>query len=84
MSILDDIVDNDPESEFLKADGFDDAVIGSDYNSNRLIYSVKLCMEILITNDGMDESEALEYLEFNTLTAYVGENTPIWCNDLNT
>lgn len=84
MSILNDILDNDPESEYLKAEGFDDAVIGSDYNSERLIYSVKLCMEILITNDGMDESEALEFLEFNTLTAYVGQNTPIWCNDLNT
>jgi len=26
----------------------------------------------------MDDEEAIEYLEFNTFGAYVGEKTPIW------
>ena len=43
-----------PEEESLKADGFDDAVIGIDENTFRLIYSCKKCLEILI-KDGMDE-----------------------------
>lgn len=78
--MLEIIIENYQDEEILKADGFDDAVIGIDANSVRLIYSVQKCIEVL-KNDGMDEMEAVEYFEFNVLGAYVGEKTPIWCND---
>ena len=81
MSVLDSIIEDHYDEEFLKADGFDGAVIGVCYNSNRLIYSYKKCLDILIFEEGMDEIDAIEHLSFNTMGAYVGEKTPIWCMD---
>ena len=70
-----------PDEEFLTADGFDDAIIGYCDSSYRVIYSVAKCIEILMQG-GMDRAEAEEYFYFNTAQAYVGEKTPIWCNDV--
>ena len=39
--MLEEILYNYPDDEILKIDGFDDAVIGIDDKSLRLIYSVK-------------------------------------------
>jgi hypothetical protein len=64
----------------LTADGFDDAILGFCENSERVIYSVSKCIDILIAG-GMSEEDALEYFSFNVSGAYVGENTPIWCFD---
>ena len=73
----------------LKADGFDEAIIGmsSDIatSGERLIYDANKCIDILIRDHDMSEEEAIEYFEFNVSGAYVGENTPIWlypCEDL--
>lgn len=79
--VLDRILENFPEEEFLKADGFDDAIIGVDHTSMRLIYSADLMCKILIDRDGMDHSDAIEFLEFNVFGAYVGEKTPIYCDE---
>ena len=68
------------DETFLKADGFDDAVIGVDETTMRLIYSVKKCIEILI-DEGMTYEDAMEHFSFNVSGAYVGEKTPIWCQD---
>jgi len=64
----------------LKADGFDQAVLGVEESTMRLIYSVKKCIEIL--TEDMSEEDALEYFNYNTLRSYVGEKTPIWCHDI--
>jgi hypothetical protein len=80
MCILTQIIEDRYDEEFLKADGFDDAVIGVCYNSNRLIYSYKKCLDILIA-EGMELVDAEEHLSYNTMGAYVGEKTPIWCMD---
>jgi hypothetical protein len=77
--MIDKIVEWFPEDEVLVADGFDDAIIGIDSNSMRLIYSVSKCIEIL--SKDMDEEEAVEYFDFNVRGSYVGEKTPIWCTD---
>ena len=69
------------EDKILKADGFDDAVIGVEERTMRLIYSVRKCIEILVLG-GMSVEEAIEYFDFNTRGAYVGEKTPIWCDDM--
>lgn len=79
MKMIDKILEWFPEDEILKADGFDDAIIGIDDSSMRLIYSVSKCLEIL--SQDMDEEDAIEYFEFNVAGAYVGEKTPIWCRD---
>jgi hypothetical protein len=69
--------------EPLKADGFDEAILGTDYRTDRLIYSVRKCIRILMKRDKMSYEEALEFLEFNTLLAYIGEGTPIFLNDID-
>ena len=79
-NILDLITQEYPDESILKADGFDDAVIGIDRNSMRLIYSVQKMIDILIEED-MSEEDVIEHLEFNVFCAYVGENTPIYCHD---
>ena len=68
------------EDEFLKADGFDEAIIGIDEATMRLIYSKSKCIEILMS-EGLDEEDALEHFSYNIQGAYVGEKTPIWCLD---
>ena len=78
-NMLDNIIELYEEEHFLKADGLDEAIIGIDENSMRLIYSVKKCIEILC-ND-MSHEEAVEYFYFNVSGAYMGEKTPIWCVD---
>ena len=80
--MLEEIVEYYLEDEILKADGFDDAVIGIDEKSMRLIYSVRKCIEILITEEEMSLEDALEHFNYNVSGAYVGEKTPIWCEDM--
>jgi hypothetical protein len=79
--MLEGIIEYYQDEEILKADGFDDAVIGIDTNTMRLIYSVRMCIEILVI-EGMDMFEAIEYFDFNTRGSFVGEKTPIWCDDM--
>jgi len=79
--MLERILECISDVKLLQADGFNDAVIGIDLNSMRLVYSVNKCTDILITRDGMTQEEAIEFLEFNTFGAYVGEKTPIWVHD---
>ena len=64
---------------FIKAYGFDNAIIGIDESTMRLIYSVNKCIEILMLN--MSEEDAIEYFSFNISSSYIGDNTPIWCTD---
>ena len=73
------IIEKFEEAKFLKAEGFDDAIIGFDEKSGRLIYSVFKCLIILQEN--MNEEDAKEHFYFNVSDSYVGEKTPIWCQD---
>ncbi len=66
----------------LKADGFDEAIIGMADDiatgGQRLIYDANKCIDILIKDHDMSEMEAIEYFEFNVSGSYVGDTTPIW------
>jgi len=77
MTNLELIMEQYPEDEFLKADGYDEAIIGT--YQGRLVYSIKKCIEILELN--MEHEEAVEYFFFNTEGAYMGELTPVWVED---
>ena len=79
---LNNILDKYQDEDFLKADGFDDAIIGVEENTMRLVYSISFCIDILMAEEGMFEEEALEYFDYNVKGSYVGEKTPIWVNDL--
>jgi hypothetical protein len=65
----------------LKADGFDEAIIGMAERCSMealLVYDIEKCIEILMERDGMNEEEAREYFSFNVLGAWVGEGTPLF------
>ena len=79
-SILDQIVENYPDDEILKADGLDGGIIGIEENSMRLVYSKSKVIEILMSED-MTEEDALEHYYYNIVGAYVGEKTPIFVED---
>lgn len=82
-NMLNEIIETYPDYEFLIADGFDHCIIGYDYGMGdpiRLIYSVKKILETLV-EEGMDEMDAIEHFEYNMRGGYVGEKTPIWCQD---
>lgn len=76
---LPEILTKYPDEQFLKADGYDDAVIGLS-KGKRLIYSQSKVLEILCQE--MTYDEALEYFYFNIKDTYVGSKTPIWKYDL--
>ena len=64
----------------LKADGFDDAILGLGRRCGQidlLVYDVDKCIAILM-KDGMTDEEAMEYFEFNVVGAWMGEGTPIF------
>ena len=77
--MIDKIIEQYEDETFLKADGFDEAIIGVDETTMRLIYSVSKCIQILMKE--MSEEDALEHFSYNVSGAYVGDKTPIWCQD---
>ena len=77
--IKDFILEQYADSEdVLFADGFDEAIIGFSPNDWRVVYSRELCIQILMKDDDTPEEEAIDFLEYNTFNAYIGEKTPIW------
>jgi hypothetical protein len=81
--MLEEILEYYPDETFLKADGLDSAVIGVQVGEPmRLIYSVTKIIEHLVTEDDMTVEDAMEHFEFNIRGSYVGEQTPIWCDDM--
>lgn len=66
------------EEEALVADGFEAALIGCTNGYNIVaVYDYELCIHILM-EDNMTYEEALEYMEYNVVGAYVGEKTPMF------
>ena len=72
------------DPEILLADGFEDALIGygTRFSYGVAVYSTSKCLDILMKRDGMTDEEAMEYFTFNVTGAYVGENTPVFLEDL--
>lgn len=81
QTMIEKLVDHYPMEELLIADGFNDAIIGIDSSSMRVIYSVEKCIEILCLDGDMDPDDAIEHFEYNVRGSYVGDKTPIWCDD---
>jgi hypothetical protein len=64
----------------LTADGFDDAIIGIAHHQHNVTvaYDWDKCIQVLMDNSEMSYIDALEYFTFNTIGAWVGDNTPIF------
>ena len=82
MSNKDKLLEEYEDEEFLLADGFDESIVGVDVREMRVIYDVDSMIQTLVDRDGIDYEEALEFLEYNTFFAYVGEKTPIFLKKL--
>ena len=77
--ILESLRENYPDC--LLADGLEDAIIGVVDGACRnpvVCYDYDKCIQALMKTSSMSEEEAAEYLDFNTLGAYVGEYTPLF------
>jgi len=64
----------------LLMDGFDEALIGFSQRINEpllAVYSWEKMMTVCIERDGMDDEVAEEYISYNCIGAWVGEQTPI-------
>jgi hypothetical protein len=67
--------------EALLADGFEAAYLGFTINHHHAMvatYDYDKCVAVLVERDGMTDEDAEEFLSFNTLGAYVGENGPLF------
>lgn len=80
MTILEAIITKFDGEEIIIADGFDEAVIGIEESTMRLIYSITKCLDIL-ESQGMTDEDALEHFYFKVQGSYIGEQTPIFCFD---
>ena len=70
----------------LLMDGFDEALIGFSQRINEpllAVYSWEKMMNVCMKRDGMTEDEADEYISYNCIGAWVGEQTPIIVMPLN-
>jgi hypothetical protein len=70
----------------LLCDGFDEAFIGLSQRINEpllAVYSYEKMVQVLMKRDGMGHDDAVDYLDFNVLGAWVGEQTPIIVTSLN-
>ena len=78
MSSLNELREAYPDA--LLADGFEDALIGfgTRFTHPVAIYDYDRCVRVLVERDAMTEEEAVEFIEFNTTGAYVGESTPVF------
>ena len=79
LTIKEEILNRYCDEDLLTADGFDDAIIGIDESTMRIIYSVSKCINILTQE--MSYEDATEYFYINVSGSYVGKQTPIWCMD---
>jgi hypothetical protein len=64
----------------LLADGFDDALlgIGRQFTLQIAVYDYEKCVAILMERDGMSDEDAREFMEFNVVGAFVGQQAPIF------
>jgi hypothetical protein len=70
------------DEDLLFADGFDDAIIGTASRNGEIlvVYDEWLCLETLMTRDGMNLDGAREFFDFNVAGSWVGAKTPLFVN----
>lgn len=79
--VIERVADNNPSAIVLEPRStFNQAIIGSD-TDDRLVYSVEKIIRALRQEDGMNETDALEHFEVNTLGTFRGmqdNNKPLF------
>jgi hypothetical protein len=72
---LEKIIDYNPEA--IKADGFDDCIIGIT-KEGCIVYDINKMIEQMCNQNHMTYEESQEYFDFNIAGSYLGEYTPIY------
>ena len=84
---ISDIMADGGESIRL-ADGFAEALVGLSISQPGrpalTVYDYEKCVRILMRRDGMGRDEAEEFIDFNTVGAWMGDDTPVFINKLKT
>jgi hypothetical protein len=71
---------SDLYEEALFIDGFDEAIIGISRRSQMngvVTYDYDKCVRILMERDKIDYDESVEYIEYNIIGGWHGDQTPI-------
>lgn len=66
--------------EVIVFDGFDEALVGwtRPMNSPTLaVYDFDTMVDIIVSRDGCDMDEAIEFIDFNVVGGYFGPGTPV-------
>jgi hypothetical protein len=81
MNKVEEIEDLIAGSDFhpVLLDGFDDAIIGLSHSYESVIYDLDKIISVLISRDGMNYDQAIEFFEYS-IDAHYGEGSPIFCN----
>jgi len=72
--------------EVLKADGFDNCVIGLCESANGqtvIAYDKQKMIKTMVDRDGITYEEAEEYYDYNILGSYMGSSTPVYIELFN-
>ena len=79
VSIREELAALNPQA--LLADGLDDALIGWGLQATKMpvaIYNYDKCVEIFMRDNDWDYEGAIEWMEYNVVSAWHGEHTPIF------
>ncbi len=69
------------DEEVLLADGFEAAFIGVASRTGLPLlaaYSYHRAVKVLMEREGMTYEDAVDWLDFNVVTVWAGERTPLW------
>lgn len=77
-SVYTELSEMNPEA--MVADGFEACYLGYTIGMgpSLAVYDVEACIQSVIESGPMTREEAIDYLNHNTIYAYVGANTPLW------
>jgi hypothetical protein len=71
------------DAPVLFAVGFEGALlgIGRQFNFDVAVYDYSKCVSILVEEQDFSYEDAVEWMEYNVVGAYVGKTTPIFLMD---
>ena len=75
--------DSNPEALYM--DGYDDAIIGVARRCGQpdlVTYSYRQMIEVMMKRDKCEQEDAIEWIEFNCVGAWMGLHTPVIVEDL--
>lgn len=70
----------------LLADGFERAFVGIAQRCGQpdlAVYDYGAAVVLLVNEEGMTPPDAMEYLDFNVVGAWMGEGTPLWVTTMS-